>query len=228
MLVSDNIPVTVTENTNYPFDETIVFTINCPDGIKFPLHLRIPEWCSKAEVRLNNEKLLTPAGKTICIIDREWYDGDQIKLILPMEISFSRWVENSVTLERGPLVYSLRIFEEWSTRNDGDRFGPYEEVRPLDPWNYGLMESAIEDPVAGFRVIKNQSDILHPWSVKNTPVEIRTFGKIIPEWTLYNEMPGPLPHSLPSGYLQNSLPEEITLIPYGCTKLRITEFPVVK
>jgi DUF1680 family protein len=228
MLVADSIPVKVTEETNYPFDETITFTFNCPDGIKFPLHLRIPGWCSKAEVRLNNEKFLTPAGKTICTIDREWYNGDQIKLILPMEISFSRWVENSIAVERGPLLYSLRIFEEWSSKNDGDRFGPYEEVRPLDPWNYGLLESAIADPLTGFKVIKNESDILHPWSVKNTPIEIRTTGKIIPDWGLYNEMPGPLPHSLPSTFLQDSLPEEITLIPYGCTKLRITEFPVVK
>ena len=228
MLVSDSIPVTLTEKTNYPFDETIIFTFNCPDGIEFPLHLRIPEWCSKAEVRLNNEKFLTPAGKTICVIDREWYDGDQIKLILPMEITFSRWVENSVAVERGPLIYSLRIYEEWSTKNDNDRFGPYEEVRPLDPWNYGLMESAIADPLTGFKVIKIESDILHPWSVKNTPIEIRTNGKIIPDWQLYHEMPGPLPHSLPLGHLQDSLPEEIILIPYGCTKLRITEFPVVK
>jgi hypothetical protein len=228
MLVSDSIPVKVTEETNYPFDETITFTFNCPDGIKFPLHLRIPGWCSKAEVRLNNEKFLTPAGKTICTIHREWYNGDQIKLILPMEIAFSRWVENSVAVERGPLIYSLRIFEEWSSKNDSDRFGPYEEVHPLDPWNYGLLESAIADPLTGFKVTKIESDILHPWSVKNTPIEIRTTGKIIPEWSLYNEMPGPLPHSLPLAHLQDLSPEEITLVPYGCTKLRITEFPVVK
>jgi DUF1680 family protein len=227
MLVSDSIPVKIIEETNYPFDEMIKFTINCPDGTMFPLHLRIPSWCSNAEVRLNNELFLKPAGKTICIIDREWSDGDQIKLILPMAITFSRWVENSVALERGPLLYALRIFEEWIPEDDGDRFGPYEEVLPLDPWNYGLLESAVADPGTGFTVIKTGSDILHPWSSKNTPLEIKSYGKIIPEWELYHEMPGPLPHSLPSKHLQDSTPEEITLIPYGCTKLRITEFPVV-
>jgi len=228
MLVSDSIPVKIVEETNYPFDENIKFTINCPDGTQFPFELRIPSWCSHAEVRLNNERFLTPAANTLCIIDREWSDGDQIKLILPMEIDFSRWVENSVVVERGPLVYSLRIFEEWSARDDGDRFGSFEEVRPLDPWNYGLMESAIADPKTGFKVIKTGSDILHPWSAKNTPIEITTQGKTIPEWELYLEMPGPLPHSLPPKHLVDSIPKEITLIPYGCTKLRITEFPVVK
>jgi hypothetical protein len=228
MLVSDSIPVKISEETDYPFDEVIKFTINCPDGTKFPFHLRIPAWCSNAEIRLNNEKFLSPTNNKICIIDREWDNGDQIKLILPMEITFSRWVENSVALERGPLAYSLRIIEEWITKDDGDRFGSYEEVRPLDPWNYGLLESAVADPKKGFNVIKTGSDLLHPWSAKNTPIEIRTYGKIIPEWELYHEMPGPLPHSLPSKHLQDLTPEEITLIPYGCTKLRITEFPVVK
>ena len=228
MLVSDSIPVKISEETDYPFDEVIKFTINCPDGTKFPFHLRIPAWCSNAEIRLNNEKFLSPTNNKICIIDREWDNGDQIKLILPMEITFSRWVENSVALERGPLVYSLRIIEEWITKDDGDRFGSYEEVRPLDPWNYGLLESAVADPKKGFNVIKIGSDLLHPWSAKNTPIEIRTYGKIIPEWVLYHEMPGPLPHSLPSKHLQDLTPEEITLIPYGCTKLKITEFPVVK
>ena len=228
MLVSDSIPVQIVEETNYPFDEKINFTINCPDGTEFPFELRIPSWCSHAEVRLNNEKFLTPAPNTICILDREWSDGDQVKLTLPMEIGFSRWVENSVAVERGPLVYSLRIFEEWSARDNGDRFGSFEEVRPLDPWNWGLLESEIADPKTGFKVIKTGSDILHPWSAKNTPIEITTQGKTIPEWELYLEMPGPLPHSLPPNHLEDSIPKEITLIPYGCTKLRITEFPVVK
>lgn len=228
MLVSDSVPIRIAEKTDYPFDENVTFTISCPDGTEFPFQLRIPSWCSSAEIRLNNEKFLSPAAGTMCIINREWDDGDQVKLILPMKISFSRWVENSVAVERGPLLYALRIFEEWTTKNDGDRFGEYEEVRPLDPWNFGLVESVLEDPEHGFKVVKTGADILHPWSAKNTPLEIVTQGKIIPEWTLYNEMPGPLPQSLPQTYLKDVAPIEITLIPYGCTRLRITEFPIIK
>ncbi len=228
MLVSDSIPVKVTEETDYPFDESIRFTIHCPDKTNFPFHLRIPSWCQKAEIRINDELLSTSAGGTISIINREWDEGDQVELFLPMEITFSRWVENSVAVERGPLVYSLKIRENWNSKDDGNRFGPYEEVYPLDPWNYGILESAIEDPASGFQFVKNRSDPLYPWSVNQAPAEIRTHGKIIPDWKLYREMPGPLPHSLPLQHLQDVEPEEIILIPYGCTKLRITEFPVVR
>ena len=113
-------------------------------------------------------------------------------------------------------------------KNDGDRFGSYEEVYPLDPWNYGLLESAIKDPDAGFQFIQNSYDLLHPWSVDHAPLEIRIYGKIIPDWKLYQEMPGPLPHSLPLQHLQDVEPDKVILIPYGCTKLRITEFPVIR
>ncbi|KPK80664.1 MAG: hypothetical protein AMS27_16460, partial [Bacteroides sp. SM23_62_1] len=128
MLVSDSIPINVLEETNYPFDENIRFTISCPERTKFAFHLRVPSWCLNAEIGLNDEAFLPLESGTICVIDRRWNNGDRIELILPMEISFSRWVENSVAVERGPLVYSLKIREKWIPRDDGDRFGPYEEV----------------------------------------------------------------------------------------------------
>lgn len=66
------------------------------------------------------------------------------------------------------------------------------------------------------------------WIPENAPVALRTKGKIIPDWTMYREMAGPLPHSLSWKHLENEPPDEITLIPYGCSTLRITEFPVVR
>ena len=228
VIVADSTPVKITEKTWFPFDENIEFTIECRDKVSFPFQLRIPGWCYQAEIRVNGELVSNPSKGTITTVDREWINGDELILTLPMELSYSRWVENSVAIERGPLVYALKIREEWTEKDDDDRFGKYEEVRPLDPWNYGLLESSLQDLENSFEVVRNSTRHDQPWTLDHAPIKIITRGKIIPDWRPYREMAGPLPHSLPLQHLQDQEPVEITLIPYGCTKLRITEFPVVR
>ena len=47
------------------------------------------------------------------VLSRTWQEGDLVELQLPMKVSLNRWVENAVSVERGPLVYVLKIREEW-------------------------------------------------------------------------------------------------------------------
>ena len=229
--------VTIREETRYPFEERIRFHFSADGPVEFPLHLRIPGWCEDPEVRINGEPVNLKVKEGMAVIGRTWREGDLLELYLPMEVRISRWVENSVAVEHGPLVYALKIGEDWTEVRNSDRWGDFWEVRPTDPWNYGLLESAVLDPEKGFQVIRKQGTPImadmqmaenYPWNPENAPVMIRTGGKIIPDWVLYREMAGPLPHSLPLEHLLEQPPEEIILIPYGCTTLRITEFPVVR
>jgi DUF1680 family protein len=172
----------------------------------------------------------------MAIVERTWQEGDLVELHLPMQVSLNRWVENSVSVERGPLVYALKIREEWAQVENKDKYGNFWEVRPLDPWNIGLLEAMILDPASGFEFVSKeqetgtsfQEEKSYPWTLENAPVYLRTKGRIIPDWEIHREMAGPLPHSLPLKHLQGDPPLDITLIPYGCTTLRITEFPVVR
>ena len=66
-----------------------------------------------------------------------------------------------------------------------------------------------------------------PWNIEHAPVEIHALAVQLPGWKMYNGNAGPLPYS-PQEMPANEKPVSVTLIPYGCTTLRISEFPEVK
>lgn len=237
--VAGGIKVKITEETFYPMDETVGFRLSILDkrqqSVHFPFHLRIPGWCKEAVVRINGEAYKNYSGGTIAVIDRVWKTGDFVELSLPMSIELESWYENSVSVKRGPLVYALRIEEEWKKKKfeQGGIYGEtYYEVYPKSKWNYGLIDTKKTDPNETFRVIvdtvKMKSE--YPWTLDNAPIQIEAKAKKIPSWRLYNEMAGPLPYSwMIYGPGTSDVPEEtITLIPYGCSTLRISEFPVIE
>jgi hypothetical protein len=67
----------------------------------------------------------------------------------------------------------------------------------------------------------------YPWTTSAAPVIIRAKARRLPDWGIYNESAGPQPYS--NIYQEQVSPtvEDVILIPYGCTRLRISEFPVV-
>ena len=148
-----------------------------------------------------------------------------------MEVAHSRWHQRSAAVERGPLVFALKIGEQWKkVKNDKDPilFGEYYyEVRPTTAWNYGLIEVDEKKFAEAYQVVKKDSVSSYPGNIENAPLEIKARAKRLPQWQLYNESAGPLPYSIQMGQLTGAKEEEITLIPYGCTTLRISEFPII-
>ncbi|MEF8846387.1 MAG: beta-L-arabinofuranosidase domain-containing protein [Bacteroidales bacterium] len=229
--VGDDNQITVIEETNYPFEDNIRFQVNIPEdkNVNFPLKLRIPEWCQKASVLVNGEQYAAHEGNQVITIDRKWADGDELNLKIPAEIELNRWHERSVSVDRGPLNFVLKIDENWEkvkNTKDPERYGDYYyEVTPESPWNYGLIDVPEEEIQEHYEIIKKQNTGSFPWNKENTPVEIKTKAKRIKDWKLYNESAGPLPYSIQYGQ-RTGEEETVTLIPYGCSALRISEFPL--
>ena len=230
--------VRISEETCYPMDGLVSFTINTSSPVSFTLELRIPAWCKEPEILLNGEPV--DGGEPIVRIERSWNDGDALTLRLPMEVEISRWHENSAAVERGPLVYALGLEENWKWQDfSGDtrkEFGDgCFEVLTSSEWNYALVDHQLKDP-GSISVSIDSTKLAGPWywTMEGAPLSLKLEAARIPDWTLYNGDCGPLPWSLGSGADVNDLTshektgtKEISLVPYGCTKLRISQFPVI-
>jgi hypothetical protein len=219
-------PVTVKAKTPYPFDDTIQFAVGTTKPVSFPLYLRVPGWCEKPALRINGEKTPIHAEpRTFLVLDRTWKDGDTIGLTLPMELKLRYWTRNgnTVSVERGPLTYSLKIGEKY-TRHGGTDAWPAFEVHPTTAWNYGLVLDADQPLDKQLEVRKKTWPADNqPFEAQAAPLEIRARAKKIPNWQ--PDSLGLIGEVQPSPVRSQEPVETVTLIPMGAARLRISAFP---
>lgn len=241
--------VTVLEDTQYPFSERIEFHIRAQEPVEFPLLLHIPGWCQGAELSVNGQPVKTDlsAGRFVTL-ERVFADGDQVTLTLPMKVRLQHWPRAGVSLERGPLVFALRIEEDWRIDPDDPRSTPdfpAWDLYPASSWNYALAldPENLENEV---RVILGEYSN-HPWSISTAPLTLQVPARRLIGWGLQKKsgilasfgrrskrlkgnfvFTPQLPN--PDGLMKRlgKQVETVTLVPYGCSKLRITIFPFAK
>ena len=223
--VAGGVEVTIEETTPYPLEGVIDFRLKPAKPVRFPLYLRSPSWSDEVSVMLNgrvvDEKLR--AGGVICI-DREWKPGDWVTVLAPMPLRVKTWEENNtVSIGRGPITFSLAIKEKYVRYGGTDKWPAYD-IFPDSPWNYGL-EIDTSKPDGGLGKGELDWRKNEPLFARPAQIWIKAPARRIPAWTLdrrglVNEVaPGPIKSSEPV--------ETITLIPMGCCRLRITAFPII-
>jgi DUF1680 family protein len=106
-------PVTLRQETRYPWDGGVQLTLGLGQPTKFDLRLRIPGWCPGFSLTLNGEPAEARVARGYRSLKREWQDGDVVELCLDLPVE--RIVANpavieavgKIALQRGPLVYCL-------------------------------------------------------------------------------------------------------------------------
>lgn len=225
--VADNVEITIIEETNYPFDEQLKFKIRTPKKVHFPLKLRIPEWCIAPVIKVNGKIQPNVIAGNYYTIDRFWSNEDIVLLEVPMKIKTSTWVNNSVGIERGPLVFSLAMQENKKVKTshnfNGIAFDELEII-PSNKWNYGLIIDR-KNPEATIKVEKRIVPE-NPFIGFSTPIRLVTKAKKIPSWGLdFNKIHASEPPFSPVH--SEEAEETIYLVPFGTEQTRVSYFPVI-
>lgn len=213
------VPLQLVEETQYPFRETIHVTVNPAKPVKFPLKLRIPAWSTSHEVMVNGKKFDSSVVGGFAQIDREWCAGDAVELRLPMEARVVPGFNRSVSVHRGPLVFSYAIGGSWLKLAERGKASDWQ-VYPATAWNYALAVSP--GSKEGLKVEELPVGDT-PFALKGAPVRITVQAHKVPSWRAEDGVAAAVPPS-PVGAADTV--ETIALHPYAAGKLRITAFPV--
>ncbi len=210
--------ISVKLDTNYPFENTFVYTA-C--GKKdFVLQLRVPSFAENYTV---NGKTFEKGKDVVSVFIKA---GEETTVQVSFEVCpvFEKRAYGLNAVRYGSLLFSLPIkyhtvMKEYE-RDGVERKFPYcdYEYYPDTDWNYGFADTALTVEYRGV------SDT--PFSSVNPPVVIKANVKKI-DWGYadgYDTVCAKIPeHTEGIGEA-----EEKELYPYGCAKLRMTELPFVK
>lgn len=211
----NNVDVYCESETQYPFRDTVTYKITTSAPVTFTMSIRIPSFADSAE--LNGENVETGGFVNIT---KEWSGTETINVKLHFSPSIIQRPDDMVCVWRGPLLYSIAIDEKWERVEyicgGVERKFPYCDyyIYPTSKWNYALADDTFE---------VKENDVVSGFGGDEPPVEM-TAKMFEVEWEFANGYCSPKPKSLkPISTIQN-----VRLIPYGCTNLRMTEIPYIK
>jgi hypothetical protein len=230
--VAENVAVTVRASTAYPFEENVSLIVNPERQVAFPLYLRIPAWCRTAEIEVNGKRMaagITSGG--FIKLAREWRANDRVSLRFPMaarvelgretpypEIPYfkapeSRRIGKETDIDSpyacvhyGPLLFSLPIPDE----------SPNLE-KPGARYQYALDVSP-ENAATAITVSRHAMPSQWTWSL-DAPLELSVQAREF-DWQPTDLLP------LPNEPVTGGREATVRLVPYGCTKFRVSMFPV--
>ena len=125
-LRSVGLPVTLTQETAYPWEGRVSLTLGLEKPLRTEVRLRIPGWCHGYAVAVNDEPVEVPVEKGYAVLSRKWKDGDVVTLQLDMPVEVLaadprvKEDEGMRAIQRGPLVYCAE---------EVDNLGTYDQLR---------------------------------------------------------------------------------------------------
>lgn len=224
--------VKLTCETAYPFEETIRIIVKPEKKVTFPLYFRVPAWCNNFGISVNGKSVKVCEKNGFIRINRKWQKGDNVILTLPMSVQVAHGYETeyplsskvyfcdrpSATYEKrrlpyetvsyGPLLFALAIPDK----------NPNQPM-PGAKWQYALDN---DEKLNGsdIEVIRKPMPSKWAWQL-DSPIALNVPAQAF-DWNPTES------HALPDAVVPRTNSEIIRLVPYGCTKFRISMFPVTE
>ena len=241
-----DIPVHISLDTNYPFENTFTYCIDADKTASFTFAIRIPSFAHKItwnEIPL--EHLLTNMSATDTSYSLHM---DEKKRILYLKLKEASHLQFTITFKTKPellkrphdlhtvkcgsLIYSMPISYDKRMleyeKNGVERKFPYcdYEYIATSEWEYGFADTTFELIIpenSGYLAAPDNTPYI--FSSDTPPIMLKANMQRI-AWGLedgFETVCCKVPESVaPVGDI-----EEIMLYPYGCAKLRITEIPLL-
>lgn len=215
------VPITVTVATDYPFDGEVHVVVSAERPVAFPLLLRIPAWATDATIESEEGQSSPVAPGSFHRLTRHWNRRTDVRLRLRPRVRIERHDDGSVSLLRGPLLFAYPIPARWR-RIGGEEPHADWEVHPTGPWNYALTLAG--DGVVAEATTTRRTVPSRPFSSADTPLAVTVAARQVPAWQIEHNAAGRMPQPPLDTTGQT---QEIVLVPYGATKLRVAQFPTV-
>jgi DUF1680 family protein len=162
--------ITLKQKTEYPWNGRLSINISLDEPDTFGIKLRIPEWCKKAQLKVNKEEIEITGKleKGYVRIERLWRDNDsvELELFMPIERMYShpnvRQNANNVAIQRGPIVYCLESIDN------------VESLHKLSLLKEGVLSSIYDESLLGGVVkIVGDAELVndHNWKEKLYSIE---------------------------------------------------------
>lgn len=186
--------------SRYPASGSVRITVGLSQSAAFPLHLRIPSWAKGATAAIEGEIIPAQAG-TILTINRQWNDGDELLLTLPMTTELLPGFHQAVSVARGPLRFAYVPAHDRTEGADGRvSLSAREGFGIALCRDAGLSAEETEDGV-----------VLH------------ASGVTVPAWG----MRGGSCDQPPITVSEQGERVDVTLVPYAASPIRLSLFPLV-
>ncbi|MBP5230718.1 MAG: glycoside hydrolase family 127 protein [Clostridia bacterium] len=214
--VRDGAKISVEAKGDYPFSKQTAYTVVTDRPVRFRFRIRIP---AGAKAQINGKPVRGP----FFTADKLWTGRTELVLSLTFKAELLPRPKKMYAANYGPLVFVLPVRGKWVmhefVRNGIERKFPYAdyEVLPESDWAFGFYDKSVSvsfRPMPDIPFSESKPGMTMEAAV--APVEwhtLRGYRTVADRYPAHRKATGPA--------------ERMTFIPYGCSKLRMTELPLV-